>query len=216
MAHLDNINSKMITAQIAPGEQLFARKGAMLSYTGDVQFVPSTTGGAGLGGFVGRMVAGEAVPLMIAQGHGEVLFGHGGYQTKIVQLDGMNNLNVEADKLLLYDGTLQAGTQFLAQNGGLRAVVQGQMTGQGLFTTVLSGVGNAVLLSHGPIFEIPIGGGEVAVDPQAYVAHLGAVDVKLDANVSWRDAVGKGSGEAFQLKLTGQGTVYVQASERKI
>ncbi len=216
MAQLDQINGKMVSAQIAPGEQVFARKGAMLSYTGEVQFVPSTTGGQGMGGFVGRMVAGESVPLMIAQGHGNVLFGHGGFQTKIVQLDGAGNLTVEADKLLLYDGTLQAGTQFLAQNGGIRAVVQGQMTGQGLFTTVLSGVGNVVLLSHGPIFEIPIGQGEVAVDPQAYVGHKGNVDVKLDANVSWRDAVGKGSGEAFQLKLTGQGTVYVQASERKI
>lgn len=216
MATLEKINSKMVAAQIAHGEQVFARKGAMLSYTGEVNFIPSTTGGASIGGFVGRIVAGENVPLMIAQGQGNVLFGHGGYQVKIIQLDGVNSLTVEADKLLIYDGSLTAGTQFLAQGGGVRALAQGQMTGQGLCTTVLSGVGNAVVMSHGPVFEIPIGGGEVAVDPQAYIGHVGAVDVKLDMNVSWRDAVGKGSGEAFQLKMTGNGTVYVQASERKI
>lgn len=215
MAQLDKINSKMVSVDLNHGEQLFARRGAMLAYTGQISFTPAHTGGAGLGGFVGRMVAGEAVPLMTAQGQGNVLFGHGGFQTKIIQVQN-ESLSVEADKLLLYEGTLQAGTQFLAQNGGLRAVVQGQMTGQGLFTTVLNGSGYAVLLSHGPIFEIPVSGGEVAIDPQAYIAHRGSVDVKLDANVSWRDAVGKGSGEAFQLKLSGQGTAYVQASERKI
>jgi uncharacterized protein (AIM24 family) len=215
MARLTSINGKMIEATIAPGERLYARKGAMLAYTGEVAFSPSGTGGQSVGGFVGRMVAGEQVPLMISEGAGTVLYGHAGLQTKIVELGGQQ-LSVEADKLLLYDGTLQAGTQFLAQNGGLRAAVQGQLTGQGLFTTVLSGAGSAVLLSHGPVFEIPVGGQPVAVDPQAYVGHKGAVDVKLEANVSWRDAVGKGSGEAFQLKLTGSGTVYIQASEARI
>jgi len=42
------------------------------------------------------------------------------------------------------------------------------------------------------------------------------IDVKLDANVGWREAVGRGSGEAFQLKMNGQGTVFVQASEERL
>lgn len=212
MPAYEKINSKMLSATVSPGEQIYARRGAMLAYTGGVRFSPTMTAGAGMGGFVGRMVAGEQVPLMLCEGQGNVLYGHGGMHITIVNVTG-DQLSVEADKLLLYDASLQAGTQFLAQNGGLRAVVQGQLTGQGLFTTQLMGNGSAVLLSHGPIFELPIGGGEVSIDPQAYVAHKGMVDTKLDANVGWRDAVGKGSGEAFQLKLTGQGTAYVQASE---
>jgi uncharacterized protein (AIM24 family) len=56
----------------------------------------------------------------------------------------------------------------------------------------------------------------VSVDPQAYVAHVGQVTVDIAASLGWRDAVGKGSGEAIQLKCTGNGTVYVQASEQKI
>jgi uncharacterized protein (AIM24 family) len=87
----------------------------------------------------------------------------------------------------------------------------------GLATTQLHGFGTAVLLSHGGTIAIPVQGGRtVAVDPQAYVAHVGQVQVDLSASVGWRDAVGRGSGEAMQLKLTGQGTVYVQASEQKI
>ncbi len=38
----------------------------------------------------------------------------------------------------------------------------------------------------------------------------------MSASVGWRDAVGRGSGEAIQLKLSGDGTVYVQASEQKL
>jgi uncharacterized protein (AIM24 family) len=56
----------------------------------------------------------------------------------------------------------------------------------------------------------------VGVDPQAYVAHEGALDVDLAARVGWRDAVGRGSGEAFQLHVKGSGTVHVQASEIKL
>ncbi len=59
-------------------------------------------------------------------------------------------------------------------------------------------------------------GRPTTVDPQAYVAHVGQVDADIAVNASWRDAVGRGSGEAIQLKLTGSGTVYVQASEQKV
>ena len=47
-------------------------------------------------------------------------------------------------------------------------------------------------------------------------AHRGEVRNRLSAAVGWRELVGRGSGEAFQLELTGSGTVYVQASEEKL
>jgi uncharacterized protein (AIM24 family) len=55
----------------------------------------------------------------------------------------------------------------------------------------------------------------VVVDPQAYVCHRGTLTVDISANVGWRDAVGRGSGEAVQLAIGGAGTVWVQASEQK-
>ena len=119
MATYNKINSKMIEATLGYGEQIYSRRGAMLAYTGQVNFHPTSTAGASMGGFVGRMVAGEQVPLMVSEGQGTVLYGHGGMQTKIVQVTG-EQLTIEADKLLCYDGGLQAGTMFLGQNGGLR------------------------------------------------------------------------------------------------
>ena len=38
----------------------------------------------------------------------------------------------------------------------------------------------------------------------------------LSTALGWRDMVGRGSGEAFQLELSGSGAVYVQASEEKL
>ena len=215
MAGYKEINSKVVEVSVEQGEQIMARRGAMLAYTGDVYFKPTVTAGSGLGGFVGRVVRGENIPMMICEGRGKVLYGALGLHVTHIDFTD-DKLVVEADKLLCYDGSLQAGTQFLGDKGGFRAVVAGQMTGQGLFTTQLMGSGNAVVLSHGPVFVLactpPT---KIAVDPQAYVGHVGNIDIKLDANVGWREAVGRGSGEAFQLKLSGSGNVFVQASEQR-
>lgn len=145
---IEKVNSKVVKAVLTPGAVVLARRGAMLFYTGDVQFRPHTAGGgagAGMGGvgglvgMAGRAMAGESVPLMAAQvsgvsGHGEVHYGHAGLHV---------------------------------------------------------------------------------VDPQAYVGHLGTLQVDVSASAGWRDTVGKGSGEAVQLKVSGHGTVFVQASEQK-
>ena len=56
--------------------------------------------------------------------------------------------------------------------------MRGAATGQGLFTTQLHGVGSVAMLSHGGTICIPVDGSrQVAVDPQAYVAHVGQVQV---------------------------------------
>jgi uncharacterized protein (AIM24 family) len=210
----ENVNAKMVQATLTAGETIYARKGSMLAYTGDVAFNPTLAAGASVGGFVGRMVAGEQVPLMVTEGAGAVMYGHGGLHATITHLNG-EQLSIEADKLLCYDGMLQAGTMFLGAQGGLRGIVQGQVSGQGLFTTQIVGYGSVVMLSHGPVFEVAVDSTtDVAVDPQAYVGHKGLIDVKLEASVGWREAVGRSSGEAFQLKLSGQGTVYIQPSEQ--
>lgn len=211
------INSKVIEATVAPGQRMFSQRGAMLAYRGDVTFTPNTAGGqGGLMSMMGRRVAGEATPLMTVQGSGTVMFGHGGHHVQVIGLTG-DTLYVEADRLLAFDGTLEQGTMFMGAQGGVMGMVRGQVTGQGLFTTTLKGHGSVAVMAHGGIIELPIGQGRtVHVDPQAYVAHHGDVRNKLSTAVGWRDMVGRGSGEAFQLELSGNGAVYVQASEEKL
>jgi uncharacterized protein (AIM24 family) len=153
---------------------------------------------------------------MTVEGQGSVMFGHGGHNIHVIELTG-DTLYVEADRLLAFDGTLQQSTMFMGQQGGVMGMVRGQVTGQGLFTTKLDGQGSVAVMAHGGVFELPIGPGQpVHVDPQAYVAHRGQVTNKLSTALGWRDMVGRGSGEAFQLELSGHGVVYVQASEEKL
>ncbi|MEU9501318.1 AIM24 family protein [Streptomyces sp. NPDC048196] len=211
------LNSRMVQATITPGQRMFSQRGAMLAYRGEVAFTPNIQGGqGGIGSMIGRRIAGEATPLMTVEGSGTVMFGHGGHHVHVVDLTG-ETLYVEADRLLAFDGSLQQGTMFLGAQGGVMGMVRGQVTGQGLFTTTLSGVGSAAVMAHGGVLELPITPQRpVHVDPQAYVAHRGEVRNKLSTALGWRDMVGRGSGEAFQLELSGQGTVYVQASEEKL
>jgi uncharacterized protein (AIM24 family) len=211
------INSKMVEATVMPGQRLFSQRGAMLAYRGEVRFTPSITGGQrGVMGMIGRRVAGEATPLMTVEGSGTVMFGHGGHHVEVIHLAG-DKLYVESDRLLAFDGSLRQGTMFMGSQGGVMGIVRGQVTGQGLFTTTLEGHGSAAVMAHGGVIQLPIVPGRpVHVDPQAYVAHRGDVRNKLSTALGWREMVGRGSGEGFQLELSGAGTVYVQASEEKL
>ncbi|HZG91669.1 MAG TPA: AIM24 family protein [Pseudonocardia sp.] len=211
------INPKVVAAEVAPGREVLARRGAMLAYTGDVGFAPVHAGPGGLGGMAGRMMAGEQVKMMAAEGTGTVYYGFKGLYVTIIEMDGSGPLSVEADRLVAHDAALQSTVVFLGQQGGLRGAVRGAVSGQGLFTTQLHGYGTVAVLSHGGTIALPVRPGvPTTVDPQAYVAHVGQVQADVSLNASWRDAVGKGSGEAVQLKMSGTGTVYVQASEQKI
>ncbi|MCH0538097.1 AIM24 family protein [Streptomyces sp. MUM 203J] len=211
------VNARMVEATIVPGQRMFSQRGAMLAYKGDVSFTPNLMGGqGGIMSMIGRRMAGESTPLMTVEGSGTVMFGHGGHHVEVIELSG-DTLCVEADRLLAFDGTLEQGTMFMGSQGGVMGMVRGQVTGQGLFTTTLKGHGAAAVMAHGGVIQLPITPGRpVHVDPQAYVAHHGDVRNKLSTALGWRDMVGRGSGEAFQLELSGSGAVFVQASEEKL
>lgn len=228
------VNAKVVKVDVGQAGGVVARTGAMLLYTGDVAFSPHQVPGAaqmgGVGGLMriaGRMMQGEHERTMLAQGRGEVHYGYAGLELHIVEIAPGASLTVEASRLLANTAGLQSGVVSVAggSSGGggggvmgmLRGAAAGAVTGQGMFTTQLSGHGAAVLLAHGGVLELQVGGpSPVVVDPQAFVAAYGNIRTELKAALSWRDAVGRGSGEAMQLHCQGQGTVYVQASEEKL
>ena len=226
------VNSKVVKIDVGRAGGVVARAGAMLFYSGEVSFEPHQIPGAaqmgGMGGLAriaGRMMQGEYERTMIAHGNGEVHYGFAGLEIHVVDLQPGAVLRVEASRLLAHTAGLQSSVVSVTSSSGggggvrsmLRGAAAGALTGQGLFTTQLSGQGSAVLLAHGGVFELQVGGpAPVVVDPQAFVAAHGNVQTELKTALSWRDAVGRGSGEAMQLHCLGQGTVFVQASEEKL
>ena len=226
MPGFEAVNGKVVRVRVGPGEEVLSRRGAMLGYTGQVAFRPVASA-AGMGGMVGRALSGESVPMMVSEGHGEVFFGYRGLHHVVIDLNGMEPLTVEADRLMVHHAALQtavvpvtmgAGGVGQPSGGGLlsraRGAVAGAMTGQGLFTTQISGVGSVAVLAHGGAVALEVRPDKpVLVDPQAFVAARGAVQTNLHTDMGFRELR---SGESFQLKVTGQGTVYVQASEEKL
>ncbi|WP_312437836.1 AIM24 family protein [Janthinobacterium sp.] len=207
------INEKMLEVKLS-NEEVFARKGAMVSYQGEVQFSRSFLAGQGVQSLAMRAVTNEGYAMMAAKGSGSVYYAHAGLFVTIIPVRG-ETLYVESDTLLAFDARLTAGTMFLGNQGGIQGVVRGAVSGQGLFTTTLQGTGEVAILSDGNTIGLPVTPDvPVFVDPQAYIGHTGQLSSSIVTDLNWKTFVGQASGESYQVKFMGQGTVYIQASER--
>lgn len=144
--------------------------------------------------------------VMEVKGTGTCYFAEQAADVNLVWLNG-ETLYVESENLLCSDATLHTGTSFT----GLRGASQGN----GLFTTKVEGKGWAAVLSDGPALVLRVAQGlPLQVDPGAYLAHTGNLRQEFITGITWRTAIGEGSGEAFQIRFDGDGLVYVQPSER--
>ena len=190
------------------GDAVRAAHGAMIAYTGDVAFRSAGTGGGdGLRAALKRRATGESVSLMHCSGHGTVYFAKDAMEVLLVELAG-DTLKVESEQLLALSDKLSTDVAF----AGLR----GMSSGQGLFTTTVTGYGTAALLSSGgpPVAlgvspQFPL-----VVDPDAFIASQGRLNQTFVTDVSWRNLIGESSGEAFSLRFDGHGVVYIQPEER--
>lgn len=229
------VNGKVVSVDLTRTGPIIARRGAMLCYTGQVYFqphqIPGVGGGSmmgGLAGMAGRMMQGEHEATMVAQGNGTVHYGFRGLEVEVIDMSTGGELRVEASRLLAYTQGLQASIVSTVSAGApgtgggrglmgaLRSAASGVATGQGMFTTQLTGAGVAVILGHGGFIRLDVSPNRpIAVDPQAFAASLGHVQTDLRSTVSLRN-MGRTGGEAFQLDCTGQGVVYVQASEHRL
>ncbi len=206
------VNSKMLSVRLR-NEEVFAKRGAMIAYTGFVDFAPTSSGSEGMRGAAMRSVTGERMTLMSARGTGEVLYAYYGMHVTMIPLRG-ETFYAESESVLAYDGRLRSGTEFMGQ-GGVGGLIRGAATGSGLFTTTLEGMGELAIVSEGGAIALDVTPQRpIFVDPQAYVGHRGQLQSTLVTDVGWKTFVGQSSGESYQLKFTGQGTVYIQAAER--
>lgn len=213
MPSYTQINEKLVQVTLA-NEQVFAKKGAMIAYQGEVNFSRTFLAGNGVQDLAMRAVTNEGYALMLAKGSGSVIYGHAGLFVTIVQVQN-ETLYIESDSLLAFDERLRSGTMFLGNQGGVQGMLRGAVSGQGLFTTTLQGSGEAVILSDGNAIGLNVTPEQpVFVDPNAYIGHKGNLSSNIVTDLNWKTFIGQTSGESYQVKFTGQGTVYIQASER--
>lgn len=189
------------------GDTIRAASGSMVAYTGSIDFKHAGMGGGG--GFraaLKQKVAGESIALMECTGTGRAYLAQDALDVTVVQLDN-DTLTVESEHILAVTAGLKLDVQF----AGLR----GMTSGQGLATTKVTGTGQCAIMSDGPMIGLEVAPGQpLVVDPDAYVAGTGQLQMSLVSGVSWRSLVGEGGGEPFSLRFEGQGLVYIQPAER--
>ncbi|PPK94664.1 uncharacterized protein (AIM24 family) [Kineococcus xinjiangensis] len=190
------------------GDAVRAASGSMVAYEGDIAFKSAGTGGGGgLRAALMQRVAGESLNLMECRGRGTLHLAVSAMDVVLVELAG-EELRAESEQLLALSEGLRTEVVF--------AGLQGATSGQGLFTTKVTGHGPLALLSAGgpPIALRVTPQAPLVVDPQAFIASRGRLSQTFVTDVSWRNLAGEGSGEAFSLRFEGDGVVYVQPEER--
>lgn len=194
-AHLNNSSVRAIS-------------GSMVAFEGQVAFKSAGFGGGdGLVAGIKKKATGEGLSLMECSGNGIVYLAQDAANVTVVELAG-ETLQVEAQQLLALTSNLQTNVTFAGVRGGV--------SGQGLFTTTVTGHGQVALLSQGgPLIHLEVSPQyPLVVDPDAFVCARGALSQSFVTDVSWRSVVGQGSGEAFSLRWDGTGVVSIQPAER--
>ncbi|MEO8748866.1 AIM24 family protein [Dermatophilaceae bacterium Sec6.4] len=207
MAQLTQRSKRILEARL-DNSSVRAVTGAMVSYQGSVAFKNAGFGGgAGVMAGLKQKATGEALTLMECTGTGLVQFAVNAQYVTVLDLNN-ESMRVESQQILAFAGALQTNVQFSGLGG--------MSSGQGLFTTTVSGTGQVALLSAGgPLIHLEVNPNlPVVVDPDAFVAAKGQLQQSFVTDVSWRSAIGQGSGEAFSLRWSGTGVVSIQPAER--
>jgi uncharacterized protein (AIM24 family) len=182
--------------------EVLARQGAMVAYRGNLAFEVKSQG---VGNFLKRAVTGEGVSLMAVRGQGEVWFASAAADCFILELDPNDALSINGKNVLCFDPTLRYDIQMVRGAG---------MFGGGLFNCVFTGQGRLAITCDGQPIVIPVSPQlPVLVDTDAVVGWSSQLQTTIHKSQSLGSLLRGGSGELFQLALSGQGFVIVQPSE---
>ncbi|MFA7762419.1 AIM24 family protein [Streptomyces sp. NPDC048723] len=182
--------------------EMLARQGSMVAFRGNLQFERK---GQGIGGMLKRAVTGEGLALMSVRGQGEAWFAHRAGNCFIIDFEPGDALTINGRNVLCFDPTLSYEIKMVKGAG---------MTGGGLFNSLFTGTGKLAVVCDGHPIIIPVTAqAPVYVDTDAVVGWSAQLETGLHRSQSVGSMIRGGSGEAVQLKLSGEGFVIVRPSE---
>ncbi|MDE3720656.1 AIM24 family protein [Nocardiopsis sp. N85] len=192
-------NHKML--RVGLNGEFHARQGAMVAYQGNVDF--DYQGAGSVGRFFKKAFTGEGMPLMKVSGQGDVFLARDAWDVHLIDLEGDDAITVNGDNVLAFESGLSWDIQRV-QGAGI--------TAGGLFNTTFTGRGRIAIACHGTPVLLDIDQ-PTFVDTDSAVAWSASLRTGVRRTMKIGALIGRGSGEAFQLALEGQGFVLVQASE---
>jgi uncharacterized protein (AIM24 family) len=194
-------NPRLLKVELSE-TSVMARNGAMVAYQGDVRFEHK---GGGFGRLIKKAATGESLKLMQATGSGELFLASQAMLVHVLRLAN-DSLTVNGANILAFEAGID--WDITRVKGGTAGMLAG-----GLFNVGLHGTGLVALLSDGEPLRLDVAEAPTFADPSAAIAWSGGVTTNLKADVQAKSLIGLGSGESFQLGLSGQGWVLVQPSE---
>ena len=192
-----NQNSKLL--KVVLGEPILARQGSMVAFQGRIDFDYE---GSGIGKFLKKAVTGEGLPLMRCHGQGELFLADNARNVHIIYIEG-GALSVNGRNVLAFEPSL---------TWDIERVQGASMVAGGLFNTRLQGQGWVAITTKGEPVVLRTDA-PTFVDTDAVVAWSAGLQTTINRTMKAGALIGRGSGEAAQLALQGQGIVIVQPSE---
>ncbi len=194
-------NPRLVKVELS-ATSVMAKSGAMVAYQGDVHFEHK---GGGLGRLMKKAMTGESLRLMECSGTGEVFMANQAMLVHVIKLEN-DSITVNGSNILAFETGIDWDVTKV--KGGTAGMIAG-----GLFNIHLKGTGMVALVSDGEPVKLDVAEAPTFVDPQAAIAWSSGVTSNLKTDVQAKSLIGMGSGESFQLAMTGQGWVLVQPSE---
>ena len=184
--------------------EVLARQGVMVAFRGNLAFEVKSQG---VGNFLKRAVTGEGLSLMAVRGQGEVWFASGAADCFLLDIEPNDALSINGRNVICFDPSLRYDIQMVRGAG---------MFGGGLFNCIFTGQGRLAITCEGQPIVIPVTPQlPVLVDTDAVVGWSSSLQTNIQKSQSLKSLLRGGSGELFQLALSGQGFVVVQPSEGK-
>lgn len=187
-------------------EQVWAKIGSMVSYTGNITFERERMSEHGFKRMFKRSFTGEGSALMKATGRGNLLLADGGKKITIFDLQD-DAITVNGSNLLAFEPSLYWDVIMMQRLAG--------MVAGGIFNIHLQGTGKAAVSTHFDPLTLRVTENKpVFTDPSATVAWSGHLEPDIHTDISFRTFLGRGSGESIQLKFTGEGFVIIHPYEK--
>jgi len=194
-------NERMLKVDLAgTGGFFYARQGSMVAYQGAVDF--AYEGAGGLGKMFKKALTGEGMSLMKVSGSGDVFLAQDADEIFILELED-EAVTVNGRAVLAFESSL---------TWDINRVEGASMMSGGLFNTTFTGRGMIAVVTHGTPVVLQVDE-PTYVDMQAAVLWSAGLQSSIRKTAKLGAVIGRGSGEAYQLALQGQGVVVVQASE---
>ncbi|WP_175009340.1 AIM24 family protein [Cellulosimicrobium sp. TH-20] len=194
-------NDRMLKVDLrGTGGFFFAKQGSMVAYQGDVDF--AYEGSGGLGKMFKKAFTGEGMSLMKVSGSGDVFLAQDADQVFVLHLED-EGVTVNGANVLAFESSLA---------WDINRVEGASMLSGGLFNTTFTGTGALAVTAFGTpvVLDVDV---PTFVDMQAAVLWSTSLQSSIRKTAKLGAAIGRGSGEAYQLALSGRGIVVVQASE---